>query len=196
MSTQEEITLEKIGIREINDSEKYSLLDAIFEITGEKSYFEEYFNNKRILQKKGRSKIIYICSESQYNNLIISSNNFPTLKVNLIGQQLGIMRGHRCSLGIEFVHILSKKTKKGIILNDKGSNHLIYGNNITEKHVKETFGEISNDTRILLLDESKKALGIGNVERIHQNDEEALESIEIKNLVDIGVYLRSEKRNK
>ena len=47
--------------------------------------------------------------------LSIRAENYSSLKVNLVGQQLGIMRGHRCSLGIEFIHVLSKNTKKGII---------------------------------------------------------------------------------
>jgi ribosome biogenesis protein Nip4 len=86
---------------------------------------------------------------------------------------------------LALLNILAKLTDELIVVKDIGEIDFIYGKDLRERHIESIKGTIKPGFMKIVVNKHTECLGLGKISDI--------EPVKVKNILDIGDYLRREK---
>ncbi|UCE14913.1 MAG: hypothetical protein JSV04_06965 [Candidatus Heimdallarchaeota archaeon] len=115
----------------------------------------------------------------------ITSKNYSLIHVRI---KLGFFIHENFLIGIESLNFLAPLTKKKVHLDDRATQQFIYGKDIeiTTASSKEQIADLQDQSTIMVFSPNDLPLGYAKFFNKETNPW-------LQNLVDIGIYLRSEK---
>ncbi|MFX0206548.1 MAG: hypothetical protein ACFFDT_11235 [Candidatus Hodarchaeota archaeon] len=138
----------------------------------------------------GKRNEVYLISPSDITLLNYISSN-PTLrdcKVVHARIKIGFFIHEKFFIGIESLTFLAPYIKRKIVLTDQKTHQFIYGKDIEvdSNHLFDQISELKENTIVMVFSPNKIPLGYAKI-RSKANHHW------LQNIVDIGIYLRSEK---
>ena len=159
---------------------------AIANLFGEK-IAEKVIQNKHLIIGEGKWKEIFLISDKMIKILeAIADKKQPYS----LGMQIGELdKNKKFKLSLEAVFEIGKFTSKRIQLTAKGAQTILYGRNISFSAVDKIYKAKKGDYAILL-DENGFPIGLGKI--LHDFAKMQLNRFKIciKNIIDLGWYLR------
>ena len=171
------------------DEEIISVTEVINEIL-DSDVFSQILSTHSLFKIIDRREDIYLVEDSDSLHL----SNFMTniinqgFKVSSYKIKLGFFIRQEFKIGIESLRFLANLCQNPVILTSRQVQRFIYGKDIKMRldETKILQGKYSNGS--LMLVSSYKGIPIGFAKIFLKED-----FIQIKNIIDIGIYLRSEK---
>ncbi len=156
------------------------------------SILTDTFNEWVLISLNGSRKGIFLISKANLDLLaeIKSKSNSTNCRLIHAGIKLGFFIRDDFRFGIESLSLLAPLTKKRIQLNARKTEEFIYGKDIeitSEKILVQIKQFVESEITIIFSDNSIP-IGFG---KITFNKKKPL--IQIANLIDSGIYIRSEK---
>jgi ribosome biogenesis protein Nip4 len=109
-----------------------------------------------------------------------------------VGSYLGRIANGVFSSGFEFLRMLSQKDANCIIVDEKTEWLFICGRDIFKRGITATKGSAKKGDLVVVLNKNNETLGYGRV----ACDYDVVKSgVAVKNLLDLGDFLRREKRS-
>jgi ribosome biogenesis protein Nip4 len=108
-----------------------------------------------------------------------------------VGSYLGRIANGVFSPGFEFLRMLSQKDAKCIVVDEKTEWLFICGRDIFKRGITATKGSAKKDDLVVVLNKNNETLGYGRV----SCDFVVKSGVAVKNLLDLGDFLRREKRS-
>lgn len=150
----------------------------------------DIIKEKVLIKIMGKRNEVYLISPSDitfFDN--ISSN--PTLrdcKVVHAKIKIGFFIHEKFFIGIESLTFLAPFTHRKIVLTDRKTRRFIYGKDIkvVTNHLYAQISELKENTMVIVFSPNKIPLGYAKIRSKANN-------LWLQNIVDIGIYLRSEK---
>ncbi|MCS7096766.1 MAG: hypothetical protein N3F10_06990 [Candidatus Bathyarchaeota archaeon] len=105
------------------------------------------------------------------------------------GTYLGKIRDKRFSPSFPLLFMIVEKAKNRVVVDDKSAWLFICGRDIFRQGIIQAAGSIMRGSYTLVLNRHGECLGFG---RIVKNLDEASEGVVIKNMFDLGDFLRRE----
>jgi ribosome biogenesis protein Nip4 len=150
----------------------------------------QIFKNKQFIMVSDRRKEIYLISkEDQYLIEVLNKiSKGVKCTPKHIKLKLGFLIKEKFKIGIESLPFLAPYTKAPFILTPKQVNRFIYGKNILldGKDEINNQGKLEEGQIVIVFEKSMIPLGYGKIVKKPR-------ARYLENLVDIGIYLRSEK---
>ena len=140
---------------------------------------------------EGNWKEVYIVNK-QTMNLLRNNNNVKPFSVGL---GIGEIKGNELLISISGAMILAEQSKKKITISSKAEQLFLYKRNVLAKSIRTISFEYDLNDKALIMNEKGDCLGIGKM-LLTSNDLENKEMYEkeaIRNLMDLGWYLRKGK---
>lgn len=169
--------------------EKRIIEDTISQIIGS-SGISDILENKQLISIDGKRKEVYLITESDL--ALLDQISMPSLEKSctLVHARikLGFFIRDAFYIGIESLSLLAPHTLKKVLLNKRETRNFIYGKDIDvtrESLLEQTKKFKENEVIIAFSDEN---LPVGFTKIIFKET-----NILLQNLIDIGIYLRSEK---
>lgn len=106
------------------------------------------------------------------------------------GTYLGKIRGKSFDPSFPLLFMIADKAENKVIVDDKSAWLFICGRDIFKQGIIQTAGSRMKGSYTLVLNRYGECLGFG---RIIKNLDEASEGVVIKNILDLGDFLRREK---
>jgi len=183
--------------REGSEFEKKLILQGLETISAKlKSYIHAHQNQLFLLVPKREKNAMYPKVFFIPKNLIdIIYQIQKKAKIREAGTYLGFIKRGKFHLSMEgaelFISLQLLEERDEIVLNERGTKAILYGNNIKKNMIKRFPDKFEKNKVYFILNPLKELIAIGlslkgqaNVDRLDDNREIAL------NLIDIGYYLR------
>ncbi|MHA1978707.1 MAG: hypothetical protein ACW98F_13660 [Candidatus Hodarchaeales archaeon] len=172
--TDEEIASVSMVINEILRSDDFGLI----------------LETHSLIKIRDRRDDVYLIKSSDYLNLrnFMTGDKSKKYKIRTYKIKLGFLIGQNFKIGIESLRFMANYCLDPIIINFRQEERFIYGKNINlgieeSKIMTEKFSDGS-----LILVSNRSGMPIGYAKILQKQGK-----IQLKNIVDIGIYLRSEK---
>jgi ribosome biogenesis protein Nip4 len=179
-----------IKFRHSTQEEHKLIQNAIDRLFGEK-IAGQFIQNKHLIIGEGKWKEIFLVSDKMINILeAIADKKQPYS----LGMQIGELdKNKKFKLSLEAVFELDKFTSKRIQLTTKGAQTILYGRNISFSAIDKILYETKKGDYIILLDENGFPIGVGKILHDLSKMQQNQFKICIKNIMDLGWYLRKGK---
>jgi len=149
----------------------------------------EYFG-QNVPENVLKDHVIYILEITRKEAFLIRKDISELIEVfqpYSAGITLGEFKGKTFTLSLAGGYIVSKyATKKRVFLDKEGSINFIYGKDASGPDIEDWDPDIEDDDVVIVLSHEGEFLGFGRARVAN------LRVVEVKNVVDIGWYLRSE----
>ena len=178
-----------ISYTHLNSSEKRIIEESIKQITGLPE-ISNVMENKHLIMIEGNRKEAYLIPESDL--ALLDQISMISLEVicRLVHARLklGFFIRDVFYIGIESLSLLAPLVKKKILLNKRETREFIYGKDleVTREVLLEQAKKFKENDIIIKFYADKLPLGYTKI--IYKG-----KKVILQNLVDIGIYLRSEK---
>ena len=112
-------------------------------------------------------------------------------EISSLGLKMGEVVKGRFRFSLQTIDILAKITDHKIIVSERGAEAFTYGRSILKESVLNLQSGLERGSRVLVMNEEGDCLGIGSL-TIDSNrlDRLSKDKLVVKNLVDIGAYVR------
>lgn len=161
--------------------------NAIDNLFGEK-IADKFIQNKHLIIGEGKWKEIFLVSDKMIKILeAIADKKQPYS----LGMQIGELdKNKKFKLSLEAVFEIVKYTTHLIKLTAKGAQTILYGRNISFSQVDKICYNAKEGDYTILLDENGFPIGLGKI--LHDLAKMQLNRFKIciKNIIDLGWYLR------
>ncbi|MHA1231329.1 MAG: NIP7 pre-PUA domain-containing protein [Candidatus Helarchaeota archaeon] len=183
------------------DASEFRILRNHFDYFG-KQILDRISKNKHFVVGHGKRKEIFLISKCLYE-IYTKLKKFRS--PYYLGLFLGTIVKNKFIYSLNSLQILNKYSNKKIITNYRGEIQFIYGNDLYSKHILKIPINFKKYDKILVVNSRNELLGLGMtlypiLKSISQddtmtkkNDKITKQNIKIKNLIDIGWYLRKGK---
>lgn len=141
---------------------------------------------KVLINRSEKRKSVYMVTEEifkQYQELFTTEESRKDLY--WIGERIGFLMKEKLLIGIEGLSVLGELFTEKIILKEKNATKFLYGRDVI---IQENTSKYTKETIKLIQDEKGRTLGLG---KLVYNEKG--EIFKVKNVVDLGKYLRGEK---
>lgn len=145
---------------------------------------------KNLIKIKGRRHDVYmVLSEDlpllEHLSFKISVNNFSVVHA---GVKLGFFIHEKFLIGIESLTLLAPLTRKKIQLNERHTQQFIFGKDIKVNTpiLRNQIAPFEENSTIIIFSQDNIAIGYAKIRSKENNPW-------LQNLVDVGIFLRSEK---
>ena len=108
-----------------------------------------------------------------------------------VGSYLGKVEDGVFSPGVEFLRMLSQKDVNCIIVDQKTEWLFICGRDVFKRGIRGTKGSTKRGDYVLVLNKNGETLGYG---RVTCDFDEVKKGVAVKNILDLGDFLRRERR--
>lgn len=169
--------------------EKRIIENTINQILGS-SAISNILENKQLISIDGNRKEVYLINESDL--ALLDQISMPSLEKSctLVHARikLGFFIRDAFYIGIESLSLLAPHALKKVLLNKRETRNFIYGKDIdvTRKSLLEQIKKFKKNEVIIAF--SNENLPVGFTKIVFEE-----KNIILHNLIDIGIYLRSEK---
>ena len=176
-----------IKFRYSTQEEHKLIQNAIDRLFGEK-IADKLIQNKHLIIGEGKWKEIFLISDKMIKILeAIAEKKQPYS----LGMQIGELdKNKKFKLSLETVFEIGKFTSKRIQLTTKGAQTILYGRNISFSAIDKILYEAKKGDYAILLDENGFPIGLGKILRDLSKMQQNQFKICIKNIMDLGWYLR------
>ncbi|MHA2306313.1 MAG: hypothetical protein ACXACU_13075 [Candidatus Hodarchaeales archaeon] len=173
----------------LKNNEKKIIEECIFQIIGS-SEISNIFENKLLISIFRHRKEVFLIPESDLtllNQILINSNKKKGILVHA-RIKLGFFIRNDFYIGIESLSFLAPLTQKKILLNKRDIRKFIYGKDVevVSDALLDQFKKFKENDIVITFSEDKIPVGYAKI--VFKGKKYLLQ-----NLVDIGLYLRSEK---
>ncbi len=161
--------------------------NAIDNLFGEK-IADKFIQNKHLIIGEGKWKEIFLVSDKMIKILEAIANKKQPYS---LGMQIGELdKNKKFKLSLEAVFEIVKYTTHLIKLTAKGAQTILYGRNISFSQVDKICYDAKEGDYTILLDENGFPIGLGKI--LHDLAKMQLNRFKIciKNIIDLGWYLR------
>ncbi|MFX1282355.1 MAG: hypothetical protein ACFFB5_01820 [Promethearchaeota archaeon] len=145
---------------------------------------------KELIKIKGDRNDVYLVSKEDIHLFERLSSKLPKKDLNIVHARikLGFFIHEKFLIGIESLSFLSPLTHRRISLDTKSTQKFIYGNDIVINTVslKKQIKHLEENTTIIVFSDTNIPIGYA---KILSKEKKPW----LQNLVDIGIFLRSEK---
>ena len=180
-----------IVFRKLHEEERNDLREAlIFWIQADK--VNKILKNYKFFIGEGRWKELFITNNKVKG--LLDKN--PEISPYSIGLGFGEYRkDYGLILSLGGASLIAKYSTRSIKVNEKAESLFLYRRNILCQSIIEISGELEIDEKVLVVNEHNDFLGIGQLKISPQNVflEKYWQQLAIKNLMDLGWYLRKGK---
>lgn len=149
----------------------------------------EYFG-KNVPENVLRGHVIYILEITRKEAFLVKKESSELIEIfqpYSAGITLGEFKGKTFTLSLAGGYIVSKyATKKRVFLDKEGSINFTYGKDASGPDIDDWDSDIEDGDIVIVLSYEREFLGFGKARVAN------LRVVEVKNIVDIGWYLRSE----
>ncbi|HEC96509.1 MAG TPA: hypothetical protein ENI59_02405 [Euryarchaeota archaeon] len=149
----------------------------------------EYFG-QNVPENILRDHTIYILEITRREAFLVRKDLSELIEIfqpYSVGITLGEFKGKTFTLSLAGGYLVSKyASRKRVFLDKEGSISFIYGKDASGPDIEDWDPDIEDDDIVIVLNEEGKFLGFGKARVAN------LRVVEIKNVIDIGWYLRSE----
>ncbi|MFW9922129.1 MAG: PUA domain-containing protein [Candidatus Thorarchaeota archaeon] len=179
-----------ITFRGLNENEKNILVKEItYWLSNDLA--KKFLENKYFIIGEGKWREIFLVNKETYD-LFTTESLLPPYS---IGLGFGEFKGNNLLLGLGGLYLLSEITKKKITISEDAEQLFLYSRNIFGDSIIECTGSYEKGVKVLVVNQKKDVLGIGKFEIDSdeiKNPENKQREI-VKNLIDLGWYLRKGK---
>jgi ribosome biogenesis protein Nip4 len=179
-----------IVFRSLHDEEKTALHDAlVFWIESDK--VNEILKSYKFFVGEGRWKELFITNKKVKGLLDKNAQISPYS----IGLGFGEFREDGLILSLSGASFIVKHSTRSIKVNEKAESLFLYRRNILCQSILEINNDLAIDEKVLVINEHNDFLGIGQLKITPQRVflEKYENQLAIKNLMDLGWYLRKGK---
>ena len=179
-----------IKFRYSTQEEHKLIQNAIDRLFGEK-IADKLIQNKHLIIGEGKWKEIFLISDKMIKILeAIADKKQPYS----LGMQIGELdKNKKFKLSLEAVFEIVKFTSHKIQLTAKGAQTILYGRNISFSQVDKICYNARKGDYVILLDENGFPIGLGKILHDLTKMQQDKFKICIKNIMDLGWYLRKGK---
>lgn len=173
----------------LSNTESQNIINIVEEMLGSDVSTQIFKNKQFVMVSDRRNEIYLINNEDQYSiELLREISKELKCTPKHIKMKLGFLIKGKFKIGIESLPFLAPYTKKPFILTSKQVNRFIYGKNILldEKDEIKNQKKLEEGQIVIVFEKSMIPLGYGKIVKKPK-------ARYLENLVDIGIYLRSEK---
>ena len=179
-----------IVFRELHEKEKNALQEALsFWVPIEKE--NEILKGHKFYVGEGRWKELFITN----NKVKALLDKNPDINPYSIGLGFGEFRDNGFILSLSAASMIAKFSDRSIKVNEKAESLFLYRRNILCQSILEINNDLKIDEKVLVVNEHSDFLGIGQLKitpsRVFLEKYE--QQLAIKNLMDLGWYLRKGK---
>ena len=172
-----------LKFRFLDDSEKKVLIKYLNYFN--ESIFHKITNNNKFVVAEG-NKIEYYLVSNQIFKIYKKLKGIN--KPYYVGIYLGRIKNGQFAISLKGIQIINDFTHKKIQLNEKGELKFIYGKNINDKDIQKIYSEFKIEDLMIIINSLGETLGLAKaITPIKQNSKK---NIKIKNMLDLGWYLR------
>ncbi len=131
---------------------------------------------------------LFKTSEKSWLNKIIEGGGTKLFSIRAYKVKLGFLINQEFKIGIESLRFVARYCQNPIILSSRQVERFIYGKDV-DKNLENSknYSTVASEGSLVLVTD-KKGIPIGYA-RLYQKQDR----IHLKNIIDIGIYLRSEK---
>ena len=179
-----------ITFRNLNEEENNALqTELIFWVDEEK--VEEILTDYEFFVGEGRWKELFITNKKVKEMLDDNANISPYS----IGLGFGEFREDGFIISLSGANFIVKDTNRLIKVNTKAENLFLYRRNILCQSITEVNNESEIDEKVLVVNEHNEFLGFGKlkISPLEVFLEKNEKQLAVKNLMDLGWYLRKGK---
>ena len=152
--------------------------------------FSQILKTHTLIKIRDRRDEIFLILSSDYLNLrnFMTGDKSKNYKILSFKIKLGFFIGQNFKIGIESLRFLANYCQNPIFINFRQEERFIYGKNINLNvdESKNVLAKFSDGSLILVF--NRKLIPVGYAKIFQKQD-----SVQLKNIIDIGIYLRSEK---
>ncbi len=150
------------------------------------SIMTDILKDKMLISVNGSRKEIFLISTSDLQ-LLTKIQSIPDCKLIYARIKLGFFIRNLFRVGIESLSYLAPLTKKKLQLNTRNARKFIYGKDIDirSKILQEEIIKFEDGETVMIFTSNEIPIGYAKIN---------LKLKKLRNLVDTGIYLRSEKR--
>jgi ribosome biogenesis protein Nip4 len=150
----------------------------------------DIIKEKILIKIMGKRNEIYLVSSSDISFFDFISSN-PTIRdCNVVHAKIkiGFFINEKFFISIEALTFLAPLTNRKIFLSDHETQQFVYGKDIkvVSNHLNEQISDLEEDRMVIVFSPNDIPLGYAKICSKANN-------IWLQNVVDIGIYLRSEK---
>ena len=175
--------IKMIKFRDLENSE-IELLKNFLGYYGE-SIYNKLTKPNRFLIGDGNKKEFFLISQELYNiYLKIKELKTPYY----LGNYFGELKGNKFLFSLNSLKLLIKFTNKKIQVNKKGEIRYIYGKDLKSNHISQIFSNFNSYEKVIVINYKMEVLGLGLT--LNPIKKEFNKNIKIKNILDLGWYLR------
>jgi ribosome biogenesis protein Nip4 len=132
---------------------------------------------------------LVVKKENRY--FLINDNLRRVMPKNYLcaGSFIGEMRNGRLFPGFELLRLIAEKDSNKIVVDKKSEWLFVCGRDIFKQGIIDVVGSLEKGNYTLVLNQNRECLGFG---RIIRDFEKTKDGVVIKNLLDVGDFLRRE----
>ncbi|MHA1750835.1 MAG: NIP7 pre-PUA domain-containing protein [Candidatus Helarchaeota archaeon] len=142
-----------------------------------------------------KSNIFLINTKIKKEIFLIPKNNYEIfLKFKnyrvpyYLGIYFGDLKNESLFFSLNSLQVINNLTTKKIMVNKQGELKFIYGKNLQKKHIIKIFSNFNPLDKMIIINNKNEVLGLGKT--IYPINIKFNNNIKIKNIIDIGWYLR------
>ncbi|MHA1126098.1 MAG: NIP7 pre-PUA domain-containing protein [Candidatus Heimdallarchaeota archaeon] len=179
-----------IVFRNLDANEKKELRESVsFWI--ESSKVNKILTNYRFFVGEGRWKELFITN----NKVKVILDKNTNISPYSIGMGFGEFREKGLNISLSGASMIAQHSNRAIKVNEKAESLFLYRRNILCQSILEINNDLEIDEKVLVVNEHNDFLGIGQLKISPQRVflEKYENQLAIKNLMDLGWYLRKGK---
>ena len=167
----------------LNADEEILVKKTIYALLENKE-FESLLEQYRLFKIEHHRLEVYLVPLDFIPVINLMQNHLKTDQIIQIGGKLGFFINENFFIGIESLSYLAPLTKRKLILNPRETTKFLYGQNFKVEDQDISFSYFNSP--IIICSNTKIPIGLG-ILKLNEN------VLFLKNLIDVGIYLRSEK---
>ncbi len=137
---------------------------------------------------RGKSKSFYLIP-AQWTRIL--DMDLSMFELKSLGIWLGEIVKDRFRLSIAVINRLSEITESVVVVSDKGAQSFTYGRSIIRESVLEVDYNLERGQRVVVLTQDGRCVGLGVLSvDAHKINRLAKDRLVVKNVIDIGWYIR------
>jgi ribosome biogenesis protein Nip4 len=178
-----------VKIKTLSVDEVLKVAEVIHQILPTEE-FEKICSHYNLIKLQDRREEVYIIKKEEQWLLdeLTKMKRIPQCKLVLVKIKLGFFIGNQFRLGIESLPFLASICNHEVTLSSKQAERFIYGKDVTLllNDAKKGKNKIRNNSLVVIFNENNLALGYAKTSKNQ-------EVVHLQNIIDIGLYVRSEK---
>lgn len=149
-----------------------------------------FIHDKLLIKIQDKREDVYLIEPSDEQSLkkFVSKEGRKTFTLQTGKIKLGFFIRQEFRIGIESLRFIAQYCKYPVMISSRQSERFIYGKDVKLRLEESTDLQRNISDGSLVLVENKNRNPIGYAKIFHEQD-----SSHLKNIIDIGIYLRSEK---